>query len=205
MVVSTRGGPAAVAERVLFAAGRGMGAGEIAQLLATENRTSELTRVLRRDRRFVRVAVDVYELAEWGGSPICDAPDPAEASTPGAAPLDGRWWLRVPVDADVLRGALAPVPAGLVDAVSHRSSHRRTFTSRYGPVAVVHVGSVPACGPLRHVALACGARSGDELWLGFDPAGDVSVRLVGSDAQRPADDGSFADPRPICLVAQGAQ
>jgi hypothetical protein len=72
-------------------------------------------------------------------------------------------------------------------------------------VAIVEADAVPACGPLRHVALACGARSGDELWLGFDPSGDVSVRLVGRDAQRPADDGSFADSRPISLLAQGAR
>ena len=168
---------------------------------------SELVRVLERDRRFIRVAPDEYELAEWGGTP---APQPEPARPRDPTSIDGRWWLRVPVDAAVLRGACVPVPPALLDAVRLPSSHRRTFTSRYGPVALVDEGAVPACGPLRHVALACGAGCGDELWLGFDSADDVAVRLLGRDDRRPGDDDiveeqPFVDCRPVSPMARGAR
>ena len=207
MVVYAAGGLATVAERVLFAAGRGMTAGEIAGLAAAEDRVGELRGVLRRDKRFARAAADVYELAEWGPSARPETPAPIEVTTtPASTSTDEPWWLRVPVEADVLRGACRPVPVGLVDAMPLVAHDRRTFTSRYGPVTVLDDGAEPALGPLRHVALACGAQAGDELWLGFDLTGEVTVRLLRGDERSPASDGrSLADPRLVSVTARGAR
>jgi hypothetical protein len=199
MVVHTAGGPATVAERALFATGRGMTAAEIATLVAEPDRVDELHVVLDRDRRFVRVSTDVYELAEWGG-----AAEPAPGPTTPTS-IDGRWWLRVPVDDDVLRGAL-PVPAELPQLVSQLPRHRRTFASRYGPVTIIDEAPSPGLGSLRHIALACGAQPGDDLWLGFDPAGDVSVRRRGA-GDLHHDTGELLLPgvAPLSLTAQGAR
>jgi len=206
MVVYAAGGLATVAERALFAVGRGMTVGEIAAAIAAEDRAGELRAALRRDKRFARAAADVYELAEWGSPAQPGSPAPIEVTAPGSTSIDGRQWVRVPVEADVLRGDCRPVPVELVDAMSLVARDRRTFASRYGPVTILDEGAAPALGPLRHVALACGAQAGDELWLGFDPAGEVSVRLLREDEQlRAFDDRSLADLRPVAVTARGAR
>jgi hypothetical protein len=206
MVVYAAGGLATVAERALFAVGRGMTVGEIAAAIAAEDRAGELRAALRRDKRFARAAADVYELAEWGSSARPERPAPIEVTAPGSTSIDGRQWVRVPVEADVLRGDCRPVPVELVDAMSLVARDRRTFASRYGPVTILDEGAAPALGPLRHVALACGAQAGDELWLGFDPAGEVTVRLLREDEQlRAFDDRSLADLRPVAVTARGAR
>jgi hypothetical protein len=187
MVVHDAGRMGTIAERVLFATGRRMGAAELAEVIGTKDRIAELTRILVRDRRFVCVGADGYELAEWGGVAVLETPEVPEAAA-GCTSIDGRWWLRVPVAADVVSGTCQPVPVDLVDAMSLVSSNDRAFTSRYGPVIIFHDGAVAACGPLRHVALACGAQPGDELWLGFHPSGDVAVRLISRDDLQSTDE-----------------
>ncbi len=203
MVVHTAGGLATVAERALFATGRGMTAAGIAALVAGPDQAGELQVVLNRDRRFVRISADVYELAEWGGAAEPESPAPVVATTPTS--IDGRWWLRVPVDDDVLRGATT-VPEGLAHLVSQLARHRRTFASRYGPVTIIDEAPSPGLGSLRHVALACGAQPGDDLWLGFDPAGDVSVRRRDADERRhETDEHLLPGTAPLSLTAQGAR
>jgi hypothetical protein len=191
-----------------------MGAAELARLISggdSPEQVAELRRVLHRDRRFTRVAADEYELAEWGGAVMSATPDPdgsfelaPGSDRRGAActSIDGRWWVLVPVDAEILRGACQGAPAGLVDVVLVAPHVRRTFASRYGPVTVTDEGTEPELGSLRHVALACGAQPGDELWLGFDPAGDVSVRLRsggggGDDARAAGDDETSGARAPL--------
>ena len=204
MVVHVSGGLATVAERTLFATGRGLTPAEIAALVAGPDRVGDLRVVLERDRRFARVSADVYELAEWGRA-AAPAPAPHGATAPAGTCIDGRWWLRVPVDADVLRGGNPVVLDGLLDVASVTPDHRRTFASCYGPVTIIDAGPPPGLGPLRHVALACGAQPGDELWLGFGPGGDVSVRRRDGDQRRQAADERVGpDTSPLSLTAQGA-
>ena len=113
-----------------------------------------------------------------------EAPRPT-ASTPHAtthevveAPHgDGRLWLWVRVDAEVLRGAEAVVPSVLVEGLGVASPARRTFSSRYGPIVLAHDGPQPVRGSVRAVALAAGARDGDTLLLGFSACGDVAVEV----------------------------
>jgi hypothetical protein len=205
MVVHAVGGLATIAERTLFATGRGLTPAEIAALVAGPDRVEDLRVVLGRDRRFVRVSADVYELAEWGNAATPASPAPPGATVPAGTGIDGRWWLRVPVDAGVLRGVNLPLSDGLLDVASVMPDHRRTFASRYGPVTIIDEGPSPGLGSLRHVALACGAQPGDELWLGFGRAGDVSVRRRDGDQLRQlADERVVPDPAPVSLTAQGA-
>jgi hypothetical protein len=204
MVVHGAGGVATVAERTLFATGRGLTPDEIAALVVGPDRADDLRVVLERDRRFVRVSADVYELAEWRSAAAPASPASPGATTAAGPSLDGRWWLRVPVDAGVLGGNL-PLSDELLGVASVRPDHRRTFTSRYGPVTIIDEGPSPGLGPLRHVALACGAQPGDELWLGFGPAGDVSIRRRDADHPRQiADERAVTDTQPDSLTAQGA-
>ena len=193
MVVHIAGGPAAVAERALFATGRAMTVTEIATLVGPQL-IADVRTVLNRNRRFVRVTADAYELAEWGGAA---EPAPPASTPPGPTSIDGCWWVRVAVDDEVLRGAVI-VPDGLAHLVSQLPRHRRTFTSRYGPVTIIDEDSSPALGSLRHTALACGAQPGDDLWLGFDPTGEVSLRRYDAGEATTPDDTprAYADRPP---------
>lgn len=110
--------------------------------------------------------------------------------SPGAAILE------VHVDDDLLRGAEAPVPASLVEALGIGYRQHRMFASRYGPVALAHDGAGPVRGPLRPIALAAGARRGDLMRLAFEVGGAVSVELLATDGVYSgiASDGTSGSP-----------
>lgn len=185
LAVLTTGAPADVAERALSATARAMTSDELSGWAAAPGdggragaSIAALRDVLRRDRRFVEVGRDRYELAEWGAQPYHDdVPVAAEPGEPGdwGRAHDGRWWLRVVVEKDVLAGVGGPVPPGLVDCLGVRSGARRPFSTRYGPVMLTHAAGGPARGSLRPVALATGAVAGDALVLRFSPSDDVAV------------------------------
>ncbi len=176
LVVALSGSGPDVAERMLSATGRAMTATELS---ATAMPTTTLDGRLRRDIRFVRIDRDHFELAEWGGEPFAEpSPAPAELFPGAAAGRRGRSRLRIEVDAAVLRGRIDPVPLAVVEALGVPCGGRRTFTTRFGPVALSHAATQPTRGSMRPVALAVGARAGDTLVLEFDAAtGDASVEL----------------------------
>lgn len=189
LAVLTTGAPADVAERALSATAQAMTSDELSRWVCIPGdgaraaaSTAALRDVLRRDRRFVEVGRDRYELAEWGAQPYHDVvPEAAGPGEPGewGRAHDGRWWLQVLVGEDVLAGSGGPVPAGLVDGVGLRPGARRSFSTRYGPVMLTQAASGPARGSLRPVALATGAAAGDVLVLRFRPSdGVASVELV---------------------------
>ena len=189
LVVSRSGTGADVSERLLSATGRAMTATELAGLAGTGSDTgatpSDATAHegrLRRDPRFIRVDRHHFELAEWGGTPFREAPPPAPAELfPGAgrAAPSGRSQLRIEVDAAVLRGASAAVPLSVAEALGLACGGRRTFTTRYGPVALTRTADLASRGSVRPIALAAGARAGDALVIDFDAAtGDASVDAV---------------------------
>jgi hypothetical protein len=105
----------------------------------------------------------------------------AEARLPVAgeheSTADGRLWLWVRVDGDVLRGLDAVVPTGLMEGLGVGVGHRRTFSSRYGPIVLAYDGPQPIRGAVRAVTLAAGCYEGDTLLLGFSGAGDVVVEV----------------------------
>jgi hypothetical protein len=170
-----------------------------------------------RSRRFRRAADDRFTLADWDTAAHRPATFPAALAVKpgrGVAPIgrvgriegarrvsaghgedmteprcpDERLWLWVRVDADVLRGGEAVVPAPLVEGLGLAPGCRRTFSSRYGPIALAHDGPHTR-GSVRPVALAAGARDGDTLLLGFSPAGDAVVDI--RRAQGHADESSY--------------
>ncbi|MGH9073625.1 MAG: hypothetical protein ACRDZQ_05850, partial [Acidimicrobiales bacterium] len=108
---------------------------------------------------------------------------------------DGRSWLWVRVDRDVLRGAEAAVPLATVELVGLRPHHRRTFSSRFGPVTLVHDGDQTTRGSVRAVALAAGAGDGDTLLLGFSGAGDFVVEVHRPPGQPAVQQPPVARPR----------
>lgn len=170
LLVATSGAPLDVAERALSAAGRAMTVEELSAWarMPGDRANGDLRARLRRDRRFTRVDTDAFELAEWDG-------DPYEDGLGG-----GRVWLRVEVDADVLAGACGGVPVDLVQDLGLHKGARRTFATRYGPVALSSDGG-PSRGSLRPVVLAAGAAVGDSVLLGFHPDdGDAIVEVVPS-------------------------
>lgn len=183
LIVALAGSPADVAERILSATGRAMAPDELAAMTPRSQAPTALHGRLRRDSRFIQVDRDRFELAEWGGEASTGSapPEPAEMF-PGAGRSrteTGRSQLRIKVDAGVLRGTSEPIPFSVVEALGLRSGGRRTFTTRFGPVALNHKAAQPTRGSVRPVALAVGAREGDALLLEFDAAtGDASVELV---------------------------
>ncbi|MGH9138656.1 MAG: hypothetical protein ACRD0G_16700 [Acidimicrobiales bacterium] len=127
LVVATTGTPGDVAERALHACGRAMTVDELA-VWVPGSRESVEALWSARDRRFVVTDSDALALAEW--------PDVAEAT----GGVNGReppaCTLRVAVDDGVLGGAAGPVPSSLAHTLGLRRGSRRSFPTRYGPVAV---------------------------------------------------------------------
>lgn len=169
LLVATSGAPLDVAERALSAAGHAMTVEELSAWarVPVGQGAGELWTLLRRDRRFVRVGPDAFELAEWGG-------DAYEAGPGGE-----RFLLQVEVDAAVLSGSAAPVPLSLVQGLGLRKGARRTFATRYGPVALSH-DCPPTHGSLRPVVLAAGATIGDSVLLAFHPDDDGAMVEIAS-------------------------
>jgi hypothetical protein len=193
LVVAASGSLPDVIERVLDASGRVLGLSEIVAFVAGAGPDAPFAgfEAALRSRRFRRAAGDRFALAEW-------IPEGAEAPPASAmrredmtaqASPDGRLWLWIRVDADVLRGAEAVVPAALVEGLGLGSGCRCTFSSRYGPIGLAH-DSPHTRGSVRPVALAAGAREGDTLLLGFSAAGDVAVDVRRAAGQDDEQDGS---------------
>jgi hypothetical protein len=200
LVVSVSGPLADVVERVLDAHGRPLAVAEIAGCVTEGGRELPITsyQAAARGRRFRRWAGDRVALADWGADPgrTGAVKRPRRSGTPSSAgvprrhepapdslpPLQdtglaNRLWLWVRVDSDVLRGCDATIPASLVEGIGLSPRCRRTFASRYGPVALANEGPQPTRGSVRAVALAAGADEGDTLLLGFSASGDVAVEV----------------------------
>ena len=130
-----------------------------------------------RDRRFVVGDDDALALAEWADTPT------------GGLELHDRpaGTLHVTVDDAVLAGATGPVPRTIARALGLRPGCRRTFPTRYGPVAVADDGQAATRGSLRPVALAVGAAIGDELIIALYADGrESTVTVVPADRPAPA-------------------
>lgn len=183
LVVALSGSPVDVAERILSATGRAMAATDLAATMSRPDAAPSLENRLGRDPRFVRVDPHRFELAEWGSEAFVNSPPPVAtelfpAAGRGRTPA-GTSQLRIEVDAAVLRGASHPVPLSVVEALGVPCGGRRSFATRFGPVALTHKPAQPTHGSIRPVALAVGAIEGDTLVLEFDAAtGDASVELV---------------------------
>jgi hypothetical protein len=202
------GGPLADAvERVLDAHGVPRTAYQIAADLADGGRTVDQPALAAaaRQRRFARAGNGAIGLAAWPqaegaaanprhprrrggarppGSPPVTKPTPAPAGRPAArAPESaasgaGRVWLRVRVDAEVLRGREAAVPIELMEGLGLAPLMGCTFSSRWGPVTLAYDRPCPTRGSVRAIALAAGAQADDFLFLGLSGSSrDVLVEV----------------------------
>jgi len=189
LVVSVNGTLGAVLERLLDAHGTPRTPDQLLADLAAGGRRlvpTALARVLRERRRFRLSASGKVALAAWpreearspqGKRPRPTATSAATAQCTEEVPPAERFWLWVRVDAEVIKGAEAPVPAGLIEALGLPALSRRTFSSRFGPVTLANEPPQATRGPLRAVALATGARPDDTVLLGFSRGGDVEVEV----------------------------
>lgn len=169
LLIVTTGTPGDVAERLLHASGTPLTIDDLTAELPGDwwDRVEGLWSA--RDRRFTVTDDDELALAEW------DA-DPTPAAAPGPAPRCAT--LTIAVDRDVLGGAGAPIPPAVARAAGLQRGSRRTFTTRFGPVPLTFDGEMPTRGSVRPVALATGARVGDELVITLYPdrhGADVSL------------------------------
>ncbi len=214
LVVSTAGPLAGVVERVLDAHGTARSPEEIAREVTAGGRavTAEDLAPTLRGQRFKTSPTGRVRLAAWGVEKANEKTKtppvkPKKASRRTAsgngtgghqAPAEeqaggDRLWLWVRVDADVLRGSEAPVPAALAEGLGLDRLARRTFSSRWGPITLTYEGPQPTRGSVRAVAMAAGAGAGDTLLLGFSAAGHVEVEAR-SGSGRIAEAGESNDP-----------
>ena len=184
-VVSLRGAPATVAERILSATGAAMTAAElVAWAAAPAERAGQWQSMLQRDRRFVEVAAGRYELAEWGSAPVGPASIGTAAIGSGTAcdGLAASGSLRVAVDEQLLAGAAGEVPHELLEHLGIRAGATRCYATRYGPLALSSTADGARRGSLRPVALAAGASPGDVLVVRIDAGGTTAtVELVAAE------------------------
>lgn len=168
LVVATTGTCGDIVERALHARGQEMTIDELADWIPGGQASIEVLWSAR-DRRFVVTHDDALALAEWDDAS-------ADGLTDREPPAGT---LRVAVDDGVLAGVPGPVPAALAHTLGLRRGGRRTFSTRYGPVAVAHDGDVPTRGSIRPIALAVGASVGDELVIVLYPDGrEATVSVV---------------------------
>jgi hypothetical protein len=216
LVVSTAGPLTGVVERVLDAHGTARSPEEIAAEMTAGGRAvtaADLAPTLR-SQRFKTNPTGRVRLAAWGiekpnektKTPSAKPKQASRRTIPGSANVTGahpvpaqkqagddRLWLWVRVDADVLHGSEAPVPAALAEGLGLDHLARRTFSSRWGPITLTYEGPQPMRGSVRAVAMAAGAGAGDTLLLGFSAAGHVEVE-VRSGSARIAEAGESDDP-----------
>jgi hypothetical protein len=202
LVVSTAGPLAGVVERVLDAHGTARSPEEIAAEITAGGRavTAEDLAPTLLSQRFKTNPTGRVRLAAWGVEKTKEKTK-TKTKTPPAKPKKAsrrtvsgsgtgahqapaqeqaggdRLWLRVRVDADVLHGFEAPVPAALAEGLGLDHLARRTFSSRWGPITLTYEGHQPTRGSVRAVAMAAGAGAGDTLLLGFSAAGQVEVEV----------------------------
>ena len=87
LVVATNGSVAQVVERAIEANGGALAVADLEQWVTAAGADGDrLVEALARDRRFLQVGPDSYELAEWGGVPYQrEAGPPRPPAPPGAA------------------------------------------------------------------------------------------------------------------------
>jgi hypothetical protein len=204
MVVSTAGTLDDILERLFFAIARPATPAELATLIAGHGDERTVRGRLERSRRFAHAGADAYELSEWqpAPAPIPRRRQPADACATASGPtgtpaIEGRLWLKVPIDRELISGAHVVVPRDLVDALGVGVHHRQTFAGRFGPVTLANEPPEPILVSLRAIALAAGAATGDTLTLGFGSHGELTVRLASDEPF--ASESSTASP----LMAEG--
>jgi hypothetical protein len=91
---------------------------------------------------------------------------------------DGRWWFRVDVGRDALRGSGFAVPTGIMRLFQIAEGTERTFSAEGTRVRISWVRPQPTFGSVRPLLLALQAAPGDALWLTPTGGDWMDVRLA---------------------------
>jgi hypothetical protein len=91
---------------------------------------------------------------------------------------DGRWWFRVDVGTDALRGSGFAAPTGVMRLFQVAEGTERMFCAENTRVRISWVRPQPAFGSVRPLLLELQAEPGDTLWLTPADGDRIDVRLA---------------------------
>ncbi|MEU0565893.1 sigma factor-like helix-turn-helix DNA-binding protein [Nonomuraea sp. NPDC005983] len=98
---------------------------------------------------------------------------------------DGRWWHRVDVNAEHLRGSGSPLPTGFAAYLGMAPGGQLTAATPSGDV-VISWHNQPTMGSIRNVLAECKASEGDHIFLTVSDGGELLTRyLPAAPAQMP--------------------
>ncbi|WP_285775314.1 sigma factor-like helix-turn-helix DNA-binding protein [Microtetraspora sp. NBRC 13810] len=90
---------------------------------------------------------------------------------------DGRWWHRVDVNAEHLRGSGSPLPTGFAAHLGMAPGGQLTASAPSGDV-VISWHNQPTMGSIRPVLLEYGAQEGDHIFLTVSDGGELLTRFL---------------------------
>ncbi|MBG0825642.1 hypothetical protein HS048_33695 [Planomonospora sp. ID91781] len=90
---------------------------------------------------------------------------------------DGRWWHRVDVNAEHLRGSGSPLPTGFAAYLGMAPGGQLTASTPSGDV-VISWHNQPTMGSIRPILVAAGASEGDHVFLTVSDGGELLTRYL---------------------------
>ena len=123
-----------------------------------------------------------YETAQPGWIRV-EQPDPYQTRKDVALSVrcfrsrDGRWWHRIDVTADHLRGASFPLPAGFAAHLGIAPGGGVTTTTPSGDVPITWTDR-PTVGSIRTILQEYNAMEGDHVFLTVSDAGELLTRFL---------------------------
>ncbi|MEU8174055.1 sigma factor-like helix-turn-helix DNA-binding protein [Microbispora hainanensis] len=90
---------------------------------------------------------------------------------------DGRWWHRVDVNAEHLRGSGSPLPTGFAAHLGMAPGGQLTASTASGEV-VISWHNQPTIGSIRHVLAEYNASEGDHVFLTVSDGGELLTRFL---------------------------
>jgi hypothetical protein len=90
---------------------------------------------------------------------------------------DGRWWHRVDVNAEHLRGSGSPLPTGFAAYLGMAPGGQLTAATPSGDV-VISWHNQPTMGSIRPLLVAAGASEGDHVFLTVSDGGELLTRYL---------------------------
>ncbi|GAA3420852.1 sigma factor-like helix-turn-helix DNA-binding protein [Streptosporangium vulgare] len=90
---------------------------------------------------------------------------------------DGRWWHRVDVNAEHLRGSGSPLPTGFAAHLGMAPGGQLTASTPSGDV-VISWHNQPTMGSIRPVLIAANASEGDHVFLTVSDGGELLTRYL---------------------------
>ncbi|GGQ21252.1 sigma factor-like helix-turn-helix DNA-binding protein [Streptosporangium pseudovulgare] len=90
---------------------------------------------------------------------------------------DGRWWHRVDINAEHLRGSGSPLPTGFAAHLGMAPGGQLTAATPSGDV-VISWHNQPTMGSIRPILVAAGASEGDHVFLTVSDGGELLTRFL---------------------------